>query len=254
MEKILEEEIWNKYKKELSLVKKEKENLTKDLEHYSDLYKTCENNCNTLCKEKLQEAIDKISAQSQSINKAHLVIKKLNEENKSLVEIWDEENRKFQDKNHKLEKLVNIETKYKDSVREFESLKSQINSYEETIEISREIEERWKQEVEDIEAQMQEMQSSFNISYKDLEKAKEFNESLNTQLEKANQVVETRQKEVEELQKKISQKAEKYKNLLSEIEMQENENRRIIDHIKKQAENAMVFYKNKYEKKLRERS
>ena len=96
MEKILQEkkESDMKNKQDLANATKNIENLNKDLDHYSDLYKTCESNCNTHCKEKLLEAnsnlkitniLGKISAQAQSINKAHQVIKKLNEENKSLA-------------------------------------------------------------------------------------------------------------------------------------------------------------------------
>lgn len=35
------------------------DNLNKDLKHYSDLYQTCENNCNTICKEKLKNVTGK---------------------------------------------------------------------------------------------------------------------------------------------------------------------------------------------------
>ena len=99
---------------------------------------------------------------------------------------------------------------------------------------------------------MEEMRSSFDISYKDLEKAKKFNENLNTQLEKSNSTIDSLNKEIKDLGRKIKEKDNLYQNLVLEIDIREKEKEKIIDHIKKQAENAVVFYKTKYERKLRE--
>jgi len=50
----------------------------------------------------------------------------------------------------------------------------------------------------------------------------------------------------------LSDKEIQYTNLLQEIDLRESEKEKIIDHIKKQAENAVAFYKNKYERMMRD--
>jgi hypothetical protein len=52
--------------------------------------------------------------------------------------------------------------------------------------------------------------------------------------------------------KTLMEKDERYNSLLQEIDYREAEKEKIIDHIKKQAENAVAFYKTKYERKIRE--
>ena len=99
---------------------------------------------------------------------------------------------------------------------------------------------------------MVDMQNAFEGSYKDLEKANEFNNELKESLIQAQTDVECLKSENQELLKTIKDKEERYNLLQQEIDLRENEKEKIIDHIKRQAENAVAFYKNKYERKLRE--
>lgn len=99
---------------------------------------------------------------------------------------------------------------------------------------------------------MREMQSAFDSSYNDLLKAKEFNENVNKQLEKAHSEIEMLQSEKRQLENKMKEHESSYQILLQEIELRETEKENIIDHIKKQAENAVAFYKNKYERMMRQ--
>lgn len=98
---------------------------------------------------------------------------------------------------------------------------------------------------------MAEMQAQFDSSYKDLEKAKQYNDELNAKLNKVHDDMHTLCEDKKELESVLKQKDQKYNTLMQEIDYRENEKEKIIDHIKKQAENAVAFYKNKYERKLR---
>lgn len=104
----------------------------------------------------------------------------------------------------------------------------------------------------DIEAQMAEMQTQFDSSYKDLEKAKQYNDELNAKLLKVHDDMQVLCDDKAQLENMLKQKDQKYNKLMQEIDYRESEKEKIIDHIKKQAENAVAFYKNKYERKLRE--
>ena len=55
MGKLLEEkkDMDSKYKREIDDFKNTVENLNKDCKHYSDLLQTCEDNCNTICQDKI---------------------------------------------------------------------------------------------------------------------------------------------------------------------------------------------------------
>lgn len=99
---------------------------------------------------------------------------------------------------------------------------------------------------------MIDMQNAFEGSYKDLEKANQYNKDLKESLIQTRTDFECLKQENEELQKQIQDKDERYSHLLQEIDIRESEKEKIIDHIKRQAENAVAFYKNKYERKLRE--
>ena len=96
------------------------------------------------------------------------------------------------------------------------------------------------------------MQNAFEGSYKDLEKANEYNKDLKESLIQSRTDVECLKLENQDLQKQIQEKDERYNILLQEIDIRESEKEKIIDHIKRQAENTVAFYKNKYERKIRE--
>jgi DNA polymerase II small subunit/DNA polymerase delta subunit B len=98
---------------------------------------------------------------------------------------------------------------------------------------------------------MHEMQSAFDSSYNDLEEAKAFNENVKLQLDKAHSEIEMLMDDKCQLDYKIQDYERKYQSSLHEIELRETEKENIIDHIKKQAENAVAFYKNKYERMMR---
>ena len=99
---------------------------------------------------------------------------------------------------------------------------------------------------------MIDMQNAFEGSYKDLEKANEYNKDLKESLIQSRTDVECLKLENQDLQKQIQEKEERYNILLQEIDIRESEKEKIIDHIKRQAENTVAFYKNKYERKIRE--
>lgn len=99
---------------------------------------------------------------------------------------------------------------------------------------------------------MIDMQNAFEGSYKDLEKANEYNKDLKESLIQSRTDVECLKLENQDLQKQIQEKDERYNILLQEIDIRESEKEKIIDHIKRQAENTVAFYKNKYERKIRE--
>ena len=98
MEKLLQEkkESDSKHKRESDDLRDTVENLKKDWKHYSDLLQTCEDNWNTVWKDKIESLngniklylsiIEKLSIQSNVILKAQQVIQKLNEENKDLIQ------------------------------------------------------------------------------------------------------------------------------------------------------------------------
>lgn len=100
---------------------------------------------------------------------------------------------------------------------------------------------------------MSELQSEFNSSWKDLEKAKDINDSLNSDLKKCQAQVKALLDEKDDLFDSISDKENQYNNIMQEVEIRELEKEKIIDHIKKQAENTVAFYRNKYERMIRER-
>jgi hypothetical protein len=96
------------------------------------------------------------------------------------------------------------------------------------------------------------LQTEFESSCKDLEKAQLFNETVNTKFKECQAQAKLLHDEKLALLDSLSSKEAQHSNLLQEIDLREDEKEKIIDHIKKQAENAVVFYKNKYERMIRE--
>ena len=132
MECILQEkkEADSTYRLAIEEARRSIDNLNKDLKHYSDLYQTCENNCNTICKEKLKNVtgkffrfnftnIEKLNTQVSSINKAQQVIQKLNEENKNLAE--------------QIETLTSRIEELQDSTKNYDKLRKQLKEAEKDI-------------------------------------------------------------------------------------------------------------------------
>ena len=208
--------------------------------------------------------LDKFDAQNKSINKAQQVIQKLNEVNGDLSAKCEAHTARISQLEAETNNLDSLKNQHSEAEKDIDTLNKQISLYKskfsanfynfilDTIEEKSKIELKCKQQVADIEAEMRQLQCEFQSSCKDLEAAQAFNDSVNQSLAKVQEQTKILASEKQSLADALNDKDTQYNNLLQEIDIREDEKEKIIDHIKKQAENTVAFYRNKYERMTQE--